>query len=148
MDGQRHVLLLDADSNAGELLRDCLAPAVIEQFTSTELAFERLTAVTWDAVVFDPYVDQFGDPQDDLALALLRRIRTAAPDVVALPWCITPTVTFAVRAMRGGALDVLRKVAGDGDIRRSVDRAIAHGALSRGLRLRLFSKRCMLQRSL
>ena len=134
MDGQRNVLLLDTDPNAGELLSDCLAPAIIEQFTNIELAFERLTAVAWDAVVFDPYVDQVGEPQDDLALGLLRRIRTAAPDAVALPWCITPTVTFAVRAMRGGALDVLRKVAGDGDIRRSVDRAIAHGALSREVR--------------
>ncbi len=134
MDGQRNVLLLDADPSAGELLSVCLAPAIIEQFTNTEMAFERLTAVTWDAVVFDPYVDQVGEPQDDLALGLLRRIRTAAPDAVALPWCSTPTVTFAVRAMRGGALDVLRKVAGDGDIRRSVDRAIAHGALSREVR--------------
>jgi DNA-binding NtrC family response regulator len=135
MDAQRNVLLLDADPDAGELLAECLTPATIEQFTTADAAFERLSAVAWDAVVFDPYVDQVGEPQDDLALGLLRRIRTAAPDAVALPWCAQPTVTLAVRAMRGGALDVLRKVPGnESDIRRSIERAIAHGALSREVR--------------
>jgi DNA-binding NtrC family response regulator len=58
-------------------------------------------------------------------------MRTVAPDTVVVIWSDQPTVGFAVRAMRAGALDVLKKTAAAAEIRSVVDRAISHGALAR-----------------
>src|SRR6185436_19159267 len=93
-------------------------------------ALERVTGSTFDAVLFDPAL---GDGEDG-ALAVLHRLRTVAPDTVVVIWSEHPTVGFAVRAMRGGALDVLKKTAAVGEIRSVVERAIAHGALAREVR--------------
>jgi DNA-binding NtrC family response regulator len=49
-------------------------------------------------------------------------------------WSEAPTVGFAVRAMRAGALDVLKKSAAAAEIRSVVERAISHGALAREVR--------------
>jgi len=49
-------------------------------------------------------------------------------------WGEQPTVGFAVRAMRAGSLDVLKKAAEAAEIRSVVDRAISHGALAREVR--------------
>src|SRR4029078_8872210 len=62
------------------------------------------------------------------------RMRTVSPDTVVVIWSDHPTVGFAVRAMRAGALDVLKKTAAAVEIRSVVDRAIQHGALAREVR--------------
>ena len=88
------------------------------------------SASAFDAVLLDPAL---GD-DDDTALALLHRMRQIAPDTVVVIWSEHPTVEFAVRAMRAGALDVLKKTADVAEIRSVVDRAISHGALAREVR--------------
>jgi two-component system, NtrC family, response regulator HydG len=128
MDTPRHILVLDKDQRAYDLLFQALSPAVIDVVTTSAAAIDKLVSYSWDAIVFDPYADELND---DAALTLLRKIRTAAPDTVAVPWCDLPTVSFAVRAMRGGALDVVRKDTNSDDLRRTIERAMAHGALSR-----------------
>jgi two-component system, NtrC family, response regulator HydG len=134
----RSVLLMDADMDATGLLSGLMGGNSVEQVTSISQMFDRLTAFAWDAIIFDPYLrDDSLRAQakersaDDAALELLRRIRTQAPDTVALPWCVQPTVIFAVRAMRGGALDVLRKDMDSAELQRTIERAMAHGALAR-----------------
>jgi DNA-binding NtrC family response regulator len=57
-----------------------------------------------------------------------------APDTVVVIWSANPTVEFAVRAMRAGGLDVLKKGAEDAEVRSVLDRAISHGALAREVR--------------
>src|SRR5689334_12949105 len=93
-------------------------------------ALERVVSAAFDAVLLDPAL---GDG-DDGALALLHRLRTVAPDTVVVIWSEQPTVGFAVRAMRAGALDVLKKSAAGAEIRSVVARAIQHGALAREVR--------------
>ena len=126
----RHVLVVDRDPAAAELARAPLAEHHVEVVTAVPPALERLTGSPFDVVLFDP---AFGD-DDDGALALLHRMRTVAPETVAVIWSDAPTVAFAVRVMRGGALDVLKKTADAGEIRSVVDRAIQHGALAREVR--------------
>ena len=135
----RSVLLFDPDPNAPALLQAVLSDLAIETVEEGAHFFERLPAAVWDAVIFDPYADWPDGASalgatDERALALLRHIRTSVPDAVALPWLAEPTVDFAVRAMRGGALDVLRKGGPTVELRSAVERAMAHGALTREVR--------------
>src|SRR3954447_21197837 len=102
----------------------------LEAVATPAAALERVVGSAFDAVLLDPAL---GDG-DDGALALLHRARTVAPDTVVVIWSEAPTVGFAVRAMRAGALDVLKKTADAAEIRSVVERAISHGALAREVR--------------
>jgi DNA-binding NtrC family response regulator len=128
--GIRHVLLVDADPATVAHGTAALAGMDVEAVTTPPAALERLVGSAFDAVLLDPAL--LGD--DDGALAVLHRMRTVAPDTVAVIWSATPTVEFAVRAMRSGALDVLKKTGEVAEIRSVVERAIAHGALAREVR--------------
>jgi DNA-binding NtrC family response regulator len=126
----RHVLIADADPGSVEYGRRALAGMDVEEVATPPAALERVVGSAFDAVLLDPVL---GD-DDDGALALLHRLRTVAPDTVVVIWSAQPTVEFAVRAMRAGALDVLKKTAEQAEIRSVVERAIAHGALAREVR--------------
>src|SRR5678816_732090 len=102
----------------------------IETVGTAPAALERVVGSSFDAVMLDPAM---GDGEDG-ALALLHRMRTVSPDTVVVIWSDHPTVGFAVRAMRAGALDVLKKTAAAVEIRSVIDRAITHGALAREVR--------------
>ncbi|HEY0252469.1 MAG TPA: sigma-54 dependent transcriptional regulator, partial [Kofleriaceae bacterium] len=127
-DAIRHVLV--ADPGDPTVAREALAGVDVEAVVSMPAALERVTGSTFDLVLLDPVL---GDDEDG-ALALLHRMRTVAPDTVVVIWSDRPTVEFAVRAMRAGALDVLDKHAEAATIRTIVDRAIQHGALAREVR--------------
>jgi len=129
-DGHRHVLVVDADPHSVAHATAALAGIEVETVTTITIALERIVGSTFDLVLLDPALG--GD--EDAALALLHRMRTVAPDPVVVIWMATPTVEFAVRAMRAGALDVLNKAAEAPEIRSVADRAIAHGALAREVR--------------
>jgi two-component system response regulator HydG len=150
----RHVLVADADPDgvarataafvpgpgesavlAGEGHRSHpdempLSPVDVESVATPAALFERIVGSAFDLVLLDP---RLGD-DDDGALALLHRVRTVAPDTVVVIWSVSPTIEFTVRAMRSGALDVLRKDTATAEIRSVVDRAIQHGALAREVR--------------
>nr|HEX4317036.1 sigma-54 dependent transcriptional regulator [Kofleriaceae bacterium] len=126
----RHVLVVDRDPAGVERSRPPLAEHHVEVVTTIPAALEQLTGSTFDVALFDPAL---GD-DDDGALAVLHRMRTVAPETVVVIWMDAPTVGFAVRAMRGGALDVLKKSADAAEIRSVVDRAIQHGSLAREVR--------------
>ena len=130
VDAVRHVLVVDADQNAVSYVTASLEGMEIEAVATAAAALERVVGSSFDAVLLDPAL---GDGED-WALAVLHRMRTIAPDPVVVIWSDQPTVGFAVRAMRAGALDVLKKTAGAVEIRSVVDRAITHGALAREVR--------------
>jgi DNA-binding NtrC family response regulator len=110
---------------------DIVLPRIdVESVATSAALFERIVGSAFDLVLLDP---KLGD-DDDGALALLHRVRTVAPDAVVVIWADAPTIEFTVRAMRSGALDVLRKDTAAVEIRSVVDRAIQHGALAREVR--------------
>jgi DNA-binding NtrC family response regulator len=126
----RHVLVVDADPDAVAYAKASLPGMELEAVATAPAALDRVVGSTFDAALLDP---ELGDG-DDGALALLHRMRTVAPDTVVVIWSDQPTVGFAVRAMRAGALDVLKKAAAAAEIRSVVERAISHGALAREVR--------------
>ncbi len=126
----RHVLVVDVDEASLGYASASLPGMELEAVSTGPAALDRVVGSAFDAVLLDPAL---GD-DDDGALALLHRMRTVAPDTVVVIWSAQPTVGFAVRAMRAGALDVLKKTAAAAEIRSVVERAIAHGALSREVR--------------
>jgi DNA-binding NtrC family response regulator len=125
-----HVLVVDAVSDSVAYAVASLPGMELEAVATPAAALERVVGSAFDAVLLDP---DLGDG-DDGALALLHRARTVAPDTVVVIWSAAPTVGFAVRAMRAGALDVLKKSADAAEIRSVVERAISHGALAREVR--------------
>jgi len=126
----RHVLLVDSDGATIAYASGALAGMDVEAVATPVAALERVTGSAFDLVLFDPALGE----DDDGALALLHRLRTVAPDTVVVIWSEAPTVGFAVRAMRAGALDVLKKSAEAAEVRSVVERAISHGALAREVR--------------
>ena len=130
----RHVLVADTHADAVAYAIAALPGMELEAVSTVPAALERVVGSTFDAVLFDPAFGAAPGDDEDSALALLHRIRTVAPDTVVVIWSDQPTVGFAVRAMRAGALDVLKKTAAAAEIRSVVDRAITHGALAREVR--------------
>ncbi|MGE3543613.1 MAG: sigma-54-dependent transcriptional regulator, partial [Kofleriaceae bacterium] len=126
----RHVLIVDADPGTVSTAQAALTLMDVEAVSSAPAALERVVGSTFDVVLLDPAL---GD-DDDGALALLHRMRTVAPETVVVIWSELPTVGFAVRAMRSGAHDVLKKGAEAVEIRSVVERSITHGALAREVR--------------
>jgi DNA-binding NtrC family response regulator len=126
----RHVLIVDADPGAVADATRALVGMDVEAVATPVAALERVVGSTFDALLLDPKLGE----DDDGALSLLHRLRTVAPDTVVIIWSVHPTVEFAVRAMRAGALDVLKKSSEDVEIRSVIDRAISHGALAREVR--------------
>jgi DNA-binding NtrC family response regulator len=133
LDGIRNVLIVDPDAATVGHVTGALVGMNVEPVTSAPAALERLVGSAFDLVMLDPDLDDEAD-HEDAALALLHRMRTVAPDTVIVIWSEAPTVGFTVRAMRAGALDVLKKSADGAEIRSVVERAIAHGALAREVR--------------
>ncbi len=131
MPAVRHVLVIDGDALTVTRARQALPSMEVDAVATPPQALERLVGSTFDVALLDPAVVG-GD--DDHALAVLHRLRTVAPDTVVVIWSVRPTVEFAVRAMRAGALDVLDKSAEEGAIRSVIERASTHGALSREVR--------------
>ncbi|HEY4056977.1 MAG TPA: sigma-54 dependent transcriptional regulator, partial [Kofleriaceae bacterium] len=126
----RHVLVVDGDDATAADVVEALPDMDVEIAATPPSALERVTGSAFDAVLFDPALGE----DDDGALALLHRLRTVAPDTVVIMWVAQPTVEFTVRAMRAGALDVLKKSAAAPELRSVVERAISHGALAREVR--------------
>src|SRR5579862_6751061 len=126
----RHVLVVDGDPSGAARAAEALTGLDVETVATPPAALERVVGSAFDLVLLDP---SLGD-DDDGALALLHRLRTVAPDTVAVIWSAKPTVELTVRVMRSGALDVVGKTAAPAEVRSVVDRAIQHGALAREVR--------------
>src|SRR3569623_361760 len=133
MDGVvRHVLVVDADPDGVVRARAALEGLDVEPVATPVAALERLVSSAFALVLLAPALGPGGD--DDSARVLVHRIRKGVPVTVVVIWSVKPTVGFAVRSIRSGALDVLSKTAEPAEIRSVVARAIQHGALAREVR--------------
>ena len=126
----RHILLVDADPVARAHAEAALHGVDLETVATPVAALDRVVGSAFDAVLFDPALAD----DEDAALAILHRMRTLAPDPVVVMWVANPSVEFTVRAMRAGAIDVLRKSSDVVEVRSVVERAMSHGALAREVR--------------
>ena len=117
----RHVLVVDADPTSIAHATAALSGMDLEAVATPPSALEHVIGSTFDVVLLDPALGE----DDDGALALLHRLRTVAPDTVVVIWSDAPTVGFTVRAMRAGALDVLKKSSERVEVRSVVERAIS-----------------------
>ena len=129
----RHVLVVDPEPQIARLVGLLLGAGYeIDRAADAEVAIERVLAVPHDVVLVELVLGD--DLSGDAGLAFLRRLRKVAPDLGAIAFTALPTVAATVAAMRAGAFDVLRKTAGQGELRAAVERAVAHGDLSREVR--------------
>jgi len=122
----RRVLVVDDGPHIHRLVGLLLGDGhMVDGARTAAEALERLLEAPYDAVLIDeqlPEVDGFD---------LLKRIRKQNPDLTVILLTAQATVPAAVRAMRLGAFDYLRKTMGADELRAAVDRAVEHGNLSR-----------------
>jgi len=118
------LLVIDAEPHIPRLIALQLGDGfVVDAAADLDAAIGSAQAVPYDVALFD-----LGP--DGSALAL-ERLQAAAPDVALIGLAAAPTVQATVTAMRGGAVDVVRKSAGADELRAAVTRAAAHGSLAR-----------------
>ncbi len=122
----RYVLVVDAEPQIHRLVSLLLGDGYrVDGAETAQVALERLHATPYDVILVDqalPGVDGFD---------LLRKIRRLTPELSVMLLTAQATVKGAVRAMRLGAYDYLRKTASADELRAAVDRAAEHGNLSR-----------------
>jgi DNA-binding NtrC family response regulator len=125
----RRILVVDDEPHVAKLVRAILGPGVlVESAASAEDALGRLEDAPFDVVLCD-----VGLPGQD-GVELVRKSRRRDPDTPFVMFTAQPTVETAVRAMREGAFDYLRKTASADELRASIERAAAHGQLTREVR--------------
>ncbi len=125
---QPQVLVVDAEPHIARLVALLLGDGhVVDAAADARRALERLQAVPYDVILVDLELPDGG-------VALVERLRTAAPDLAVVALAAAPTLQSAVAAMRHGAFDVLRKTVSGDELRAAIERAMRHGALAREVR--------------
>jgi two-component system response regulator HydG len=129
----RRLLVVDPEPQIARLVGLLVGDGyLIDNAATGDAAIERVHAFPYDAALVELVLDD--DLTGETGLAFLRRLRKTMPDLGAIAFTALPTVQTTVAAMRAGAFDVLRKTAGQGELRAAVERAVAHGDLSREVR--------------
>jgi two-component system response regulator HydG len=100
----------------------------VDGVTTARAAIDSVLATPYDVVLID------SDLPDLDGFELLRKLRKLVPDLAVVVLTAQASVPAAVRAMRLGALDYLRKTASADELRAAVDRAAQHGNLAREVR--------------
>jgi two-component system, NtrC family, response regulator HydG len=123
------VLVVDAEPQIHRLMALLLGDGYrVEGAGSAAAAIDHILQTPYDVVLVDtelPEVDGFD---------LLRKIRKLAPELAVILLTSQATVQAAVKAMRLGALDYLRKTVSADELRAAVHRAADHGNLAREVR--------------
>ena len=118
------VLVIDAEPHIPRLIALQLGDGfVVDPAIDVDAAIASVQAVPYDVALFDL------DP--DGSAPAIAKLQAAAPDVALIALAAAPTVQATVAAMRGGAVDVVRKSAGADELRAAVTRAAVHGSLAR-----------------
>jgi two-component system, NtrC family, response regulator HydG len=128
-DPLRRVLVVDAEPQIHRLVSLLLGEGYsVDGAASAGDAVERVHETPYDVLLADkelPDMDGF---------ELLRKARKLAPDLAVILLTSQATVKAAVRAMRLGAFDYLRKTSSADELRAAVNRAVEHGNLAREVR--------------
>jgi two-component system response regulator HydG len=123
------ILVVDDEPEIPRLIAALLGDAyTLDAAGSAEVALVRIESCAYDLVLTDLMM-----PGMD-GIELLRRVRLREPDVPVIVLTAQASVETAVRAMRDGAFDYLRKTASAEELRVAADRAVAHGQLAREVR--------------
>jgi two-component system response regulator HydG len=131
----RQVLVVDPEAQIPKLVALLLGAGYhVDAAADVDHALERIHATPYDVVLIELAWPEAGADPADAGLALLRRLRKAAPELAIVAFTALPTLSSAVAAMRAGAFDVLRKTAGADQLRAAVERASEHGNLAREVR--------------
>jgi two-component system, NtrC family, response regulator HydG len=125
----RRVLVVDAEPQIHRLVALLLGEGhSVDGAATAADALARLHDTPYDVLLADkelPDMDGF---------ELLRKARKLAPDLAVILLTSQATVKAAVRAMRLGAFDYLRKTSSADELRAAVNRAVEHGNLAREVR--------------
>jgi len=126
---ERRVLVVDAGPHIQRLVSLLLGEGYgVDGAADATAALGRLSETPYDVVLVEeelPGTDGFD---------LLRQIKKMAPDLAVILTTAQATVKAAVRAMRLGAFDYIRKTVGADELRAAVNRAAEHGNLAREVR--------------
>jgi len=121
-----NVLVVDHEAQFHRLLRVLLGDGYdVDGATSADEAIARLHDRPYDVVLVDEVL-----PGTD-GFELMQRIKKLAPEQAVIILTAAASVSEAVRAMRLGALDYLRKTVSADELRSAVRRAAEHHSLSR-----------------
>ncbi len=125
----RRVLVVDHEPHIPRLVTLLLGPGYqIDPAATAAAALEAIHATPYDVVLLEtelPQVDGFD---------VLRKMRRLTPELAVVMMTAQASVPAAVRAMRLGAFDYLRKTMTAEELRAAVDRAAEHGNLAREVR--------------
>jgi two-component system response regulator HydG len=126
---KRRILVVDHEPHMHRLCSLLLGEDYrVDGVLDAEDAIAHVHDAPYDVVLIDqalPGVDGFD---------LLRKVRKLAPELALIMMASTPRVESAVRAMRLGAFDYLRKTLGADELRAAVNRGSEHGNLAREVR--------------
>jgi two-component system response regulator HydG len=123
------ILVVDDEPQIPRLIAALLGDAyTVDAVDSAKDAIGRIESHAYDLVLTDLMM-----PEMD-GIELLRRARVREPDLPFIVLTAQASIETAVRAMREGAFDYLRKTATADELRAAADRAIAHGQLAREVR--------------
>ena len=123
------ILVVDAEPQIHRLMALLLGDGYrVDGVCTAALALDHILHTPYDVVLVDtelPEVDGF---------ELLRKIRKRTPELAVILLTAQATVQAAVKAIRLGALDYLRKTVSADELRAAVHRAADHGNLAREVR--------------
>ncbi|GAB4560989.1 MAG: sigma-54 dependent transcriptional regulator [Haliangiales bacterium] len=123
------ILVVDAEPQIHRLVSLLLGDGYsIDGAVDATTALEHIHHTPYDVVIIDtelPEIDGF---------ELLRKLRKLAPELAVILLTAHATVPAAVKAIRLGALDYLRKTMNADELRAAVHRAAMHGNLAREVR--------------
>jgi DNA-binding NtrC family response regulator len=123
------ILVVDDEPQIPKLIAALLGDGYkVDAVDSAKDAIARIESHAYDLVLTDLMM-----PEMD-GIELLRRARLREPDLPFIVLTAQASIETAVRAMREGAFDYLRKTATADELRAAADRAIAHGQLAREVR--------------
>jgi two-component system, NtrC family, response regulator HydG len=123
------VLVIDREPQIHRLIAALLGTDYdVDGATSAARALELMHDTPFDVVLADEALPGLG------GLDLLRKLRRLAPDLAVILLTAQASVEEAVKAMRQGAFDYLRKSVSATELRAAIERATQHGRLAREVR--------------
>ncbi|ACY12927.1 sigma-54-dependent transcriptional regulator [Haliangium ochraceum] len=125
----QRVLVVDAEPQIHRLIALLLGDGYqVDGAASAAEAIARVHHTPYDAVLIDTDLPTMS------GFDLLRKLRKLAPELAVILTTAQATVQAAVKAIRIGALDYLRKTVSADELRAAVQRAADHATLAREVR--------------
>jgi two-component system response regulator HydG len=126
----KRILVVDPEQQIHRLISVLLGSGYqVEGAQDASQALKLIHDTPYDVVLLEEVL-----PGATQGIDLLRKLRHSAPDLVVMMLSGQANVSSAVKAIRLGAFDYLRKTVGAAELRSAIDRASQHGSLAREVR--------------